>query len=79
MFVLQLGRMMEVYIDDMVVKRKEDGSHLEDLEECFHILRQFNMKLNPAKCAFSVASGQFLGYDISRKGIEANPPKYKPS
>ena len=35
MFALQLGRMMEVYIDDMVVKSKETGSHLEDLEECF--------------------------------------------
>ena len=64
---------MEVYVDDMLVKSKEELAHLDDLRETFATLRQYKMKLNPSKCAFGVASRKFLGFMVSQRGIEANP------
>ncbi|KAL0377450.1 UNVERIFIED_CONTAM: Retrovirus-related Pol polyprotein from transposon gypsy [Sesamum radiatum] len=75
MFQSQIGRNMEVYIDDMLVKSVEEQDHIKDLVECFQILETFGMKLNPAKCTFGVRGGKFLGYMISERGIEANPEK----
>ena len=65
MFSKQIGRNMEVYVDDMLVKSKEELTHLDDLKETFATLRQYQMKLNPSKCAFGVASGKFLGFMVS--------------
>ncbi|XP_062118667.1 uncharacterized protein LOC133832323 [Humulus lupulus] len=73
LFSSLLGRNMEVYIDDVVIKSKQSSSHIGDLTECFDILDNYKMKLNPSKCAFGVSSGQFLGYVVSQRGIEANP------
>ena len=64
-------------MDDMLVKSLDEGKHLDDLQETFNILRRYNMKLNPSKCAFGVASGKFLGFMVSHRGIEANPKKIK--
>ncbi|KAL2228681.1 UNVERIFIED_CONTAM: Transposon Ty3-G Gag-Pol polyprotein [Sesamum indicum] len=75
MFKNQIGQNMEVYIDDMLVKSVKEQNHVKDLEECFQILKAFGMKLNPAKCTFGVRGGNFLGYMISERGIEANPEK----
>ena len=66
---------MEVYVDDMLVKSREELAHLDDLKETFTTLKQYQMKLNPAKCVFGVASGKFLGFMVSLRGIEANPEK----
>ena len=66
---------MEVYVDDMLVKSTELGNHAHDLHEAFETLKQYEMKLNPAKCAFRVSSKKFLGYMVSSRGIEANPEK----
>ena len=77
MFYPQIGRNVEVYVDDMLVKSLEECKHLDDLQETFNTLRQYSMKLNPSKCAFGVASGKFLGFMVSHKGIEANPEKIK--
>ena len=55
MFNKQIGRNMEVYVDDMLVKSKEEESHLDNLKETFETLRQYNMKLNLTKCAFRVS------------------------
>ncbi|XP_058070971.1 uncharacterized protein LOC131220014 [Magnolia sinica] len=68
---------MEVYVDDMLVKSIKASDCLSDLGETFDILREYQMKLNPAKCAFGVGSGKFLGFQVSQKGIEANPDKIK--
>ena len=68
---------MEVYVDDMLVKSKEESAYLDDLQETFATFRQYQMKLNPSKCAFEVASGKFLGFMVSQKGIEANPEKVR--
>ncbi|XP_050233413.1 uncharacterized protein LOC126681900 [Mercurialis annua] len=71
----QLGKNVEVYVDDIVVKSKGIEDHAGDLAETFEKLKGFNLKLNPEKCVFAVRSGKFLGHLISEKGIEANPEK----
>jgi len=74
-FAKQIGRNLEVYIDDLVVKKKEEGSHTEDLREILQHVREYNMPLNPAKCTFGVQAGKFLGFLLTRRGIKANPDK----
>ena len=64
---------MEVYIDDMVVKSKEERGHINDLLDIFEVLRQHWLCLNADKCAFGVGAGKFLGYLITHRGIEVNP------
>ncbi|CAA7017902.1 unnamed protein product [Microthlaspi erraticum] len=73
MFAQQLGKTMEVYIDDMLVKSLEEKDHVVHLRDCFEQLNSHNMKLNPTKCRFAVTSGEFLGYMVTHRGIEANP------
>ena len=72
MFVQQIGRNVQVYMDNMLVKSRREEDHLEDLKETFNTLRSYNMKLNPGKCAFGVMAGKFLGFMVSQRGIEAN-------
>ncbi|KAG7578907.1 Reverse transcriptase domain [Arabidopsis thaliana x Arabidopsis arenosa] len=73
MFSEKLGKTMEVYIDDMLVKSLKENDHIAHLRDCFRQLNQHNMKHNPAKCRFAVKSGEFLGYLVTHRGIEANP------
>ena len=68
---------MEVYIDDMLVKSTTVELHIAHLSEVFQILRDYNMKLNPAKCAFGVSAEKFLGFIVNHRGIEVNPDKIK--
>ena len=77
MFQKQIGTTMEVYIDDMLVKSTTAELHIAHLSEAFQILRKYNMKLNPAKCAFGVSTGKFLGFIVNHRGIETNPDKIK--
>ena len=72
-FCNQIGKTMEVYVDDMLVKSKQSSDHTRDLAEMFDILRRYGMKLNPLKCSFGVASRKFLGFIVSSRGIEINP------
>jgi ribonuclease HI len=73
MFSSQLGKTVEVYIDDMVVKSVYAEDHLGDLRVVFNTLRRHHLKLNASKCAFGVGSGKFLGFMVTQRGIEANP------
>ncbi|KAL0437652.1 UNVERIFIED_CONTAM: putative protein K02A2.6 [Sesamum radiatum] len=73
----QLGRNMEVYVDDMLVKSKEAHHHVEDLDETFEVLRKYPLKLNPDNYAFGVSGGRFLGFMVTQRGIEANPDEIK--
>ena len=70
---------MEVYVDDMLVKSKEESAHLDDLQETFTILKKYQMKLNPNKCTFGVAFGKFLGFMAGAEpgGVEGGqvPPR----
>ena len=73
----QLGRNVEAYIDDIVVKTRCKDSLVQYLHEIFDNLRRVNFKLNPDKCVFGVPFGKLLGFLISHRGIEANPSKIK--
>lgn len=70
-FNKQLGRNLEVYVDDMVVKSTIAEAHTADLKEVFEVLKKNNMRLNPKKCVFEVKAGKFLGFMITERGIEA--------
>ena len=73
MFRDKIGRTVEVYIDDMVVKIKQEVRQIEDLQGVFEVLWQHKLHLNAEKCAFSVGAGKFLGYLITNREIEVNP------
>ncbi|CAA7021759.1 unnamed protein product [Microthlaspi erraticum] len=73
MFKNLLGKTMEVYINDMLVKSARELDHVLQLRECFTIINKYGMKLNTAKCSFGVESDEFLGYLVTERGIEANP------
>jgi ribonuclease HI len=70
-----IGRIIEAYVDDIVVKSKKTGDLVPDLTEVFAKLRQHGVKLNPKKCVFGVPRGMLLGFVVSERGIEANPEK----
>ena len=77
MFKPQLGRSIEVYIIDIVVKSRVVSEHVGDLMKIFEILRKHKLSLNASKCSFGVGSGKFLGYMVTHKGIEVNPNQIK--
>jgi hypothetical protein len=68
---------VEVYVDDIVVKTRESCSLLENLARVFDKLRATSTKLNPEKCVFGVSAGKLLGFLVSHRGIEANPDKVR--
>ena len=70
MFAPQIGRNVQVYMDNMLVKSQREEDHLEDLKETFDTFRSYNMKLNPGKCPFGVTTGKFLGFMVSQRGID---------
>ncbi|GJR34517.1 reverse transcriptase domain-containing protein [Tanacetum coccineum] len=69
-FQKQIGRNLEVYVDDMVIKSRMEQEIMRDIEETLRTLREINMKLNLKKCTFRVEEGMFLGYKVSTKGIK---------
>jgi hypothetical protein len=70
-----IGRIIEAYVDDIVVKSKKTGDLVPNLIEVFAKLRQHGVKLNPEKCVFGVPRGMLLGFVVSERSIEANPDK----
>ena len=72
-----MGKNIEVYIYDMVVKSKIVFENIEDLTNIFEILRGHKLCLNATKCSFGVESGKFLGYMMTLQGIEVNPDQIK--
>ncbi|KAK0571192.1 hypothetical protein LWI29_012293 [Acer saccharum] len=75
MFTRQIGRNIELYVNDILTKSITADKHMDDLKETFDVLIKYGMKLNPAKCVFSVPSGRFLGYQVHQRGIEVNLEK----
>jgi hypothetical protein len=71
----QIGKNVEAYVDDVVVKTTEEDKLIADLTETFANLQEFQWKLNPTKCVFGVPSGLLLGFMVGHRGIEANPTK----
>ena len=77
MFESQLGKNIEIYIDDMVVKSKLEFEHINDLGNIFEISRRHKLWLNATNYSFGVGSGKFLGYMVTHCGIEVNPDQIK--
>ena len=73
MFEPQLGKNIEIYIDNMVVKSKVEFEHVNDLGDIFEILRKHKLCLNASKCSFSVGYDKFLGYMVTNHKIEVDP------
>jgi hypothetical protein len=70
-----LHKIVECYVDDLVVKTKQRKNHLQDLRMVFDRLRKYDLKMNPLKCAFGVTSGKFLGFIVRHRGIEVDQSK----
>jgi len=70
-----LGDILEVYMDDMVVKSQQKVDHAAHLKRVFEQTRKYDMRLNPEKCTFGVQAGKFLGFYLTERGIKANPDK----
>jgi hypothetical protein len=70
-----IGRTVEAYIDDIIVKTRKASDLLSELEVTFRCLKAKGVKLNPEKCVFGVPRGMLLGFIVSERGIEANPEK----
>ena len=77
MFEPQLGKNIEIYIDDMVVKSRLESEHVNDLENIIEILRRHKLQLNTFKCSFGVELGKFLRYMVTHCRIEVNPDQIK--
>ncbi|XP_075492604.1 uncharacterized protein LOC142530670 [Primulina tabacum] len=76
-FQKQIGRNIEVYVDDILIKTREVSHFIDDLAETFTTLKQYGIKLNPGKCVFGVRSDKFLGFLVTDRGIEVNPEKIR--
>ncbi|GJX03139.1 reverse transcriptase domain-containing protein [Tanacetum coccineum] len=74
-FHKQIGRNLEVYVDDLVIKSHTEDEIVRDIKETFKTLREINMKLNPKKCTFGVEEGMFLGYKVNTRGLKVCPDK----
>ena len=72
-----MGKNIEVYIDDMVVKSKEVSDHVDDLGNIFGTLRKHKLRLNASKCSFGVGLEKFLSYMVTQREIEINPNQVK--
>jgi hypothetical protein len=73
----QIGRNLEVYVDDLVIKSRNEADMMKDIQETFNHLRSILMKLNPKKCSFGMEVGQFLGVMVTKEGFNANPDKVR--
>ena len=72
-----MGKNIEIYVDDLLVKSKVAFEHVGDLGTIFDILREHKLRLNASKCSFGVGSGKILGYMVTHRGIEVSPDQIK--
>ena len=72
-----LHKNVECYVEDVVVKTKKRYDHLKDLRMVFDKQRQYNLQMNPLKCAFRITCGRFLGFNVKHHGIEVDQSKIK--
>lgn len=75
MFRNHIRKSMEISLNDMLVKSRKKEDHISDLDTTFQVLRCYKIKLNALKCSFGVSSGNFLGFLVNYRGLEANPEK----
>ena len=72
-----IGKIVEIYIDDVVVKSSSEHQHLADLRAVLERARKYGLKMNPSKCAFGASAGKFLGFMVHERGNEVNPDRVK--
>jgi len=72
-----LHKMVECYMDDLVIKSKRRLDPLQDLCQIFKRLRKCQLKMNPLKCAFGVMSSKFLGFVVRHRGIKIDRAKIR--
>jgi hypothetical protein len=70
-----IGVLLEVYIDDLVIKSGGFEEHLAGLRLALERMKRYHLKMNPLKCVFGVLDGRFLGFIVHEKGIELDPKK----
>ena len=73
----QIGKTVEAYVDDVVIKTRHVETLIDDLRLTFDNLHAYDIKLNPEKCVFGVRAGKLLGFIVSNRGIQANPAKIR--
>ena len=76
-FYKLIGRIVEICIDDVMIKSKGYKGHLANLRETLECTRKHGLKMNPNKCAFGVSAGQFLGFMVHERGIKVGQKKHK--
>jgi hypothetical protein len=57
-----IGKIVEIYIDDVVIKSLDHESHLDDVRKTLECTRKLGLKMNQNKCAFGVSAREFLGF-----------------
>jgi hypothetical protein len=72
-----IGKIVEIYIDDVVIKSLDHASHLDDVRKTLECTRKHGLKMNPNKCAFGVSAGEFLGFLTHEGGIEVGKKSMK--
>jgi hypothetical protein len=70
-----LGVIMEIYIDDIVIKSASFSEHMADLQATLERMRKYGLKMNPLKYAFGVSAGRFLGFVVHEGGVQIDPKK----
>jgi len=76
-FYEHIRKTVEYYVDDIAVKNRAKGDHIADLKTVFDIMRAHQLKMNPTKSFLGVASGKFLGFVVTSKGIHLDPEKVR--
>lgn len=76
-FAHQVGKILEVYVSDIIVKTIEGNNHAEDLKDVLQLVRKYDMCLNSSNFSFGVQARKFLGFMLTRRGIEDNPNKFQ--
>jgi hypothetical protein len=66
-----IGKLVEIYIDDVVVKSASVEGHLEDLQQVLERTRRFGLRMNPKKCAFGISADQFLGFWFMKRELRS--------
>jgi hypothetical protein len=67
--------LMEVYIDDVVVKSVGFEEHMTDLKLLLERMKKYELRMNPLKCSFGVTLGRFLGFIVHEHGIQIDPKR----
>ncbi|GKD29399.1 hypothetical protein Tco_1240177 [Tanacetum coccineum] len=71
----QKGQNSKVYLEEILVKSKNEQSLVQDVEETLRKLKRVNIKIDPSTSSFKVEEGRFLGHVVTKEGVRANPEK----